>query len=58
MSVNHCTKILKKNALPIPTYEATTMEEAINGFVALQKILIELDMIMSKVSRGPSHIPH
>ena len=48
---------LKKAALPIPTDEATTVEDAVNGFVAWPKTLIELDMSMNKASRGPSHVP-
>ncbi|GMN58119.1 hypothetical protein TIFTF001_027225 [Ficus carica] len=48
---------LKKAALPIPTYEATTVEDAVNGFVAWPKTLVELDISMNKVSRGPSHVP-
>ncbi|GMN64254.1 hypothetical protein TIFTF001_033331 [Ficus carica] len=43
--------------LPIPTYEATTVEDAINGFVAWPKTLVELDTSMNKASRGPSHVP-
>ncbi|GMN23092.1 hypothetical protein TIFTF001_047534 [Ficus carica] len=31
---------LKKAALPIPTYEATTLEEAVNGFLACPKTLV------------------
>ncbi|GMN35047.1 hypothetical protein TIFTF001_042160 [Ficus carica] len=37
-------------------YEATTMEEAVNGFVAWPKISIELDISMNKASRGPNHV--
>ncbi|GMN75583.1 hypothetical protein TIFTF001_056707 [Ficus carica] len=48
---------LKKSPLPIPTYEATTVEDAINGFVAWPKTLVELDTSMNKASRGPSHDP-
>ncbi|GMN32505.1 hypothetical protein TIFTF001_041745 [Ficus carica] len=48
---------LKKSPLPIPTYEATTVEDAINGFVAWPKTLIELDTSMNKASQGPSHVP-
>ncbi|GMN63451.1 hypothetical protein TIFTF001_032528 [Ficus carica] len=48
---------LKKSPLPIPTYDATTMEDAVNGFVAWPKSLVELDMSMNKASRGPSHVP-
>ncbi|GMN54105.1 hypothetical protein TIFTF001_023234 [Ficus carica] len=40
---------LKKSPLPIPTYEATTVEDAINGFVAWPKTLVELD---TKVQQG------
>ncbi|GMN32745.1 hypothetical protein TIFTF001_041781 [Ficus carica] len=38
--------------------EATTMAEAIYGFVAWPKILIELETSMNKVSREPSHVPN
>ncbi|GMN70129.1 hypothetical protein TIFTF001_039172 [Ficus carica] len=48
---------LKKAALPIPTYEATTVDEAVNGFVAWPKTLVEIDMSMNKASRGPIHVP-
>ncbi|GMN69747.1 hypothetical protein TIFTF001_038790 [Ficus carica] len=48
---------LKKSALPIPTYDATTVEDAVNGFVAWPKSLVELDMSMNKACRGPSHVP-
>ena len=48
---------LKKAALPIPTYEATTMEVAVNGFVPWSKTLVELNMSMNKASRGSSHFP-
>ncbi|GMN32451.1 hypothetical protein TIFTF001_050806 [Ficus carica] len=47
---------LKKAPLPIPTYEATTVEDAINGFIAWPKTLVELDTSMNKASRGPSHV--
>ncbi|GMN45063.1 hypothetical protein TIFTF001_014251 [Ficus carica] len=47
---------LKKSALPIPTYEATTMEDAVNGFVAWPKTLVEVDTSMNKASREPSHV--
>ncbi|GMN32585.1 hypothetical protein TIFTF001_041760 [Ficus carica] len=36
---------LKKAALPIPTYEATIVEDAVNGFVAWPKTSVELDTI-------------
>ncbi|GMN64996.1 hypothetical protein TIFTF001_034076 [Ficus carica] len=48
---------LKKTALPIPTYEATTVGEAVNVFVAWPKTLVELDTSMNKTSRRPSHVP-
>ncbi|GMN64057.1 hypothetical protein TIFTF001_033128 [Ficus carica] len=48
---------LKKPPLPIPTYEATTVEDAVNGFVAWPKTLVELDTSMNKASREPSHVP-
>ncbi|GMN73958.1 hypothetical protein TIFTF001_054934, partial [Ficus carica] len=37
---------LKKALLPIPMYEASTVEDAINGFVAWPKTLVELDTSM------------
>ncbi|GMN40319.1 hypothetical protein TIFTF001_009550 [Ficus carica] len=49
---------LKKTALPIPTYEVTTVEEAVNGFVAWPKTLVELDTSMNNASQGPSHVPN
>ncbi|GMN30285.1 hypothetical protein TIFTF001_044443 [Ficus carica] len=49
---------LKKSPLPIPTYDATTVEDAVNGFVAWPKSLVELDMSMNKASRGPNHVPN
>ncbi|GMN22380.1 hypothetical protein TIFTF001_048984 [Ficus carica] len=55
MSIN--VPKLKRAALPIPMYEATTVEDTINGFVAWPKSLVELDTIMNKASRGPSHFP-
>ncbi|GMN70630.1 hypothetical protein TIFTF001_039670 [Ficus carica] len=48
---------LKKAALPIPMYEATTVDDAVDGFVAWPKTLVELDMSMNRASRGPSHVP-
>ncbi|GMN60973.1 hypothetical protein TIFTF001_030046 [Ficus carica] len=48
---------LKKAALPIPTYEATTVEDVVNGFVAWPKTLVVLDTSMNKASQGPSHVP-
>ncbi|GMN28565.1 hypothetical protein TIFTF001_041189 [Ficus carica] len=45
---------LKKAALPIPTCEATIVDDAVNGFVAWPKTLVELDTSMNKASRGPS----
>ncbi|GMN45001.1 hypothetical protein TIFTF001_014193 [Ficus carica] len=50
-------KLKKKTPLPIPTYEATTVEDAVNGFVAWPKTLVEVDTSMNKASRGPSHVP-
>ncbi|GMN20769.1 hypothetical protein TIFTF001_043164 [Ficus carica] len=41
----------------LPTDTATTVEDAINGFVAWPKTLVELDTSMNKASRGPSHVP-
>nr|GMN65547.1 hypothetical protein TIFTF001_034616 [Ficus carica] len=48
---------LKKSPLPIPTYNATTVDDAVIGFVAWPKSLVEFDMSMNKASRGPSHVP-
>ncbi|GMN59931.1 hypothetical protein TIFTF001_029018 [Ficus carica] len=47
-----------QESLPIPTYEATTVEEAVNGFVAWPETLVELDTSMNKASQGPSHVPN
>ncbi|GMN65562.1 hypothetical protein TIFTF001_034633 [Ficus carica] len=47
---------LKKSPLPIPTYKATTVEDAVNGFVAWPKRLVELDTSMNKASQEPSHV--
>nr|GMN19717.1 hypothetical protein TIFTF001_046983 [Ficus carica] len=38
-------------------YEASTVEDAINGFVDWPKTLVELDTSMNKASQGPSHVP-
>ncbi|GMN67300.1 hypothetical protein TIFTF001_036352 [Ficus carica] len=43
---------LKKSPLPIPTYDATTVEDVVNGFVAWPKILVELDMSMKRRVEG------
>ena len=55
-SINRCAKI-KKNSITYTTEEATTVEDAVNGFVAWPKTLVELDTSMNKASRGPSQVP-
>ena len=57
MRVSIIVSKLKKAALPILTDEGITVDEAVNGFVAWPKILIELDTSISKVSQDPSHVP-
>ncbi|GMN48626.1 hypothetical protein TIFTF001_017787 [Ficus carica] len=44
-------------SLPTDTVHGIPLEEAVNGFVAWPKTLVELDMSMNKASRGPSHVP-
>ncbi|GMN27309.1 hypothetical protein TIFTF001_001585 [Ficus carica] len=48
---------LKRALLPIPTNEATILEEAVSGFVAWLKRLIIIETSLSQASRGPSHVP-
>ncbi|GMN47924.1 hypothetical protein TIFTF001_017099 [Ficus carica] len=48
---------LKRALLPIPTNEATCIEEAIGGFVAWPKRLVIIQTSLSQASQGPSHAP-
>ncbi|GMN52210.1 hypothetical protein TIFTF001_021349 [Ficus carica] len=48
---------LKRALLPIPTNEATYIEEAIGGFVAWPKKLVVIQSSLSQASRGPSQAP-
>ena len=48
---------LKRALLPIPTHEATYIEEAVGGFVAWPKKLVVLQSSLSQASRGPSQAP-
>ncbi|GMN63684.1 hypothetical protein TIFTF001_032775 [Ficus carica] len=48
---------LKRALLPIPTNEATCIEEAVGGFVAWSKILVVVQTSLSQASQGPSHAP-
>ncbi|GMN68924.1 hypothetical protein TIFTF001_037978 [Ficus carica] len=48
---------LKCALLPIPTLDATYIEEAVGGFVAWPKRLVVLETSLSQASRGPSHAP-
>ena len=48
---------LKRALLPIPTNEATYIEEAVGGFVAWPKKLVVLQSSLSQASRGPSQAP-
>ncbi|GMN51024.1 hypothetical protein TIFTF001_020178 [Ficus carica] len=43
--------------LPIPTHEATFIEEAVGGFVAWLKRLVIVQTSLSQASKGPSHAP-
>uniref|UniRef100_UPI0015C52783 hypothetical protein n=1 Tax=Proteus mirabilis TaxID=584 RepID=UPI0015C52783 len=47
---------VKKAPLPIPTFEATTVENTINSFVAWPKRLVELNMSIE--SHGPTRVPN
>ncbi|GMN67788.1 hypothetical protein TIFTF001_036841 [Ficus carica] len=46
---------LKRALLPIPTNEATCIEEAVGGFVAWPKKLVVVQTSLSQASQGPSH---
>ena len=48
---------LKHALLPIPTNEATCIEEAIGGFIAWPKRLVIVQTNLSQASQGPSHTP-
>ncbi|GMN40637.1 hypothetical protein TIFTF001_009860 [Ficus carica] len=48
---------LKRALLPIPTNEATYIEEAVGGFVAWPKKLVVIQSSLSQTSRGPSQAP-
>ncbi|GMN22784.1 hypothetical protein TIFTF001_040337 [Ficus carica] len=48
---------LKRALLPIPTNEATYIEEAVGGFVAWPKKLVVIQSSLSQASRGPSQAP-
>ena len=48
---------LKRALLPIPTNEATCIEEAVGGFVAWPKRLVIVQTSLSQASKGPSHAP-
>ncbi|GMN69335.1 hypothetical protein TIFTF001_038385 [Ficus carica] len=48
---------LKGALLPIPTHEATSIEEAVGGFVAWPKRLVLVQTSLSQASKGPSHAP-
>ncbi|GMN25270.1 hypothetical protein TIFTF001_043874 [Ficus carica] len=48
---------LKHALLPIPTNEATYIEEAVGGFVAWPKKLVVIKSSLSQASRGPSQAP-
>ncbi|GMN61630.1 hypothetical protein TIFTF001_030723 [Ficus carica] len=48
---------LKGALLPIPTHEATFIEEAIGGFVAWPKRLVVVQTSLSQASKGPSNAP-
>ncbi|GMN62752.1 hypothetical protein TIFTF001_031835 [Ficus carica] len=48
---------LKRALLPVPTNEATCIEEAVGGFVAWPKRLVVVQTSFSQASQGPSHAP-
>ncbi|GMN51413.1 hypothetical protein TIFTF001_020560 [Ficus carica] len=48
---------LKRALLPIPTNEATCIEEAVGGFVAWPKRLVVVQTSLSQASQGPGHAP-
>ncbi|GMN62785.1 hypothetical protein TIFTF001_031858 [Ficus carica] len=49
---------LKGALLPIPTHEATSIEEAVGGFAAWPKRLVIIQTSLSQASKGPSHAPN
>ncbi|GMN58855.1 hypothetical protein TIFTF001_027967 [Ficus carica] len=49
---------LKRALLPIPTNEATCIEEAVGGFVAWPKRLVVVQTSLSQASQGPSYAPN
>ncbi|GMN18969.1 hypothetical protein TIFTF001_048561 [Ficus carica] len=48
---------LNRVLLPIPTNEATSIEEAVGGFVAWPKSLVVVQTSLSQASKGPSRAP-
>ncbi|GMN42749.1 hypothetical protein TIFTF001_011962 [Ficus carica] len=48
---------LNRALLPIPTNEATSIEEVVSGFVAWPKILVIVQTSLSQASKGPSRAP-
>ncbi|GMN57680.1 hypothetical protein TIFTF001_026787 [Ficus carica] len=48
---------LNRALLPIPTNEATSIEEAVGGFVAWPKSLVVVQTSLSQASKGPSRAP-
>ncbi|GMN72673.1 hypothetical protein TIFTF001_052048, partial [Ficus carica] len=48
---------INRALLPIPTNEATSVEEAVGGFVAWPKSLVVLQTSLSQASKGPSRAP-
>ncbi|GMN68123.1 hypothetical protein TIFTF001_037181 [Ficus carica] len=49
---------LKRALLPIPTNEATCIEEAVGGFVAWLKRLVVVQTSLNQAIQGPSHAPN
>ena len=48
---------INRALLPIPTNEATSIEEAVGGFVAWPKSLVVVQTSLSQASKGPSRAP-
>ncbi|GMN70353.1 hypothetical protein TIFTF001_039397 [Ficus carica] len=48
---------LKRSLLPIPTNEATCIEEVVGGFVAWPKRLVIVATSLSQASQDPNHAP-
>ncbi|GMN64903.1 hypothetical protein TIFTF001_033979 [Ficus carica] len=48
---------LNRALLPIPTNEATSIKEAVGGFVAWPKSLVVVQTSLSQTSKGPSRAP-